>query len=122
ATIKALGGAQAIIATINNPVAIAALLPSLAPQGCLVVLSPGKEPLPVPIGQLVGGERGIFGSITGSPFESEKALDFSLLAGVRPRIGTVPLEQAFVAYRRLRSGEAKFRIVLIMESSSDAHQ
>ena len=122
ATLKALGGAQAIVATINNPVAIAALLPSLAPQGCLVVLSPGKEPLPVPVGQLVSGERGIFGSITGSSFESEKAMDFSLLAGVRPRIETFPLEQAFVAYRRLKSGEAKFRIVLIMEGSSDAHQ
>ncbi|MBR0799936.1 alcohol dehydrogenase catalytic domain-containing protein [Bradyrhizobium jicamae] len=122
ATLKATGGAQAIIATINDPVAIAALLPSLAPQGRLVVLSAGKEPLPVPIGQLVGGERGIVGSITGSPFESEKALQFSLLAGVRPRIETFPLEQAFEAYRRLKSGEAKFRMVLTMEGSRDAHQ
>lgn len=122
ATLKAMGGAQAVIATVNNPAAIAALLPSLAPEGRLVVLSAGKEPLPVLIGQLVGSERGMLGSVAGTPFESEKALNFSVLAGVRPRIEKVPLEQAFEAYRKMKSGEAKFRMVLIMEGSRDAHQ
>ena len=121
ATLKAMGGAQAVIATINNPAAIAALLPSLAPEGRLVVLSAGKEPLPVLIGPLVGSERGILGSVAGTPFESEKAFNFSLLAGVRPRIETFPLEQAFEAYRKMKSGEAKFRMVLIMEGLRDAH-
>ncbi|MDX8437250.1 hypothetical protein RFN25_27915 [Mesorhizobium abyssinicae] len=52
--------------------------PALAPEGRLVVLGVGKNPLPVSTGYLVGAERGIIGSIAGSPFENEKTLDFSV--------------------------------------------
>ncbi len=56
------------------------------------------------------------GNITGSPFESEKALDFSVLTDVRPLIETLPLEQADAAYRRMMSGQVKFRMVLTMNA------
>lgn len=114
ARLKALGGAQAIVSTVGDAAAMAALLPALAPQGRLVVLGAGKDPLPVVTGALVSGERSILGSLTGSPWECEKTLDFSVLAGVRPRIETLPLEQAGAAYRRLKSGDVKFRLVLTM--------
>lgn len=52
------------------------------------------------------------GSITGSPYENEKTLDFSVLTGVRPMIEVMPLARANEAYQRLKSGDAKFRIVL----------
>ena len=81
---------------------------------------PGKDPLPVAAGLLVGGERHVLGSITGSPYETEKALDFSVLASVRPMIETLPLERAEEAYARMKSGEAKFRMVLTMERNSHA--
>ncbi|WP_244510878.1 hypothetical protein [Mesorhizobium sp. LCM 4576] len=73
-------------------------------------------------GYLVGAERGIIGSITGSPFENEKALDFSVLTGVRPMIETMPLERAAEAAQKMRSGDVKFRIVLTMGDQSNAHQ
>jgi alcohol dehydrogenase len=38
----------------------------------LVVLNPGKDPLQIPAGLLVGGQRGILGSITGTPYDNEK--------------------------------------------------
>jgi alcohol dehydrogenase len=38
-------------------------------------------------------ERSILGSITGTPFEDEKTLDFSVLAGARARSETLPLEK-----------------------------
>lgn len=119
--LKALGGAQAIVATVGSPETISALMPGLAPEGRLVLLGAGKDPLDVSMGQLVGGERGVIGSITGSPYENERTLDFSVLAGVRPRIETMPLEQATQAYQRMRSGEAKFRMVLTM-GEPNAHQ
>ncbi|MBN3728943.1 zinc-binding dehydrogenase, partial [Burkholderia sp. Ac-20379] len=114
ARLLALGGAQAILTTIGDASAAAALMAGLAPQGRLVVLGAGKDPLPVSAGHLVAGERSVLGSITGSPWENERALDFSVLAGVRPRIETLPLERAEDAYRRMRSGEATFRMVLTM--------
>ena len=78
------------------------------------MLGVGKDPLSVSPGWLVGGERMVRGAITGSPFEAEKTLAFSVLADVRPMIETAPLERAPEAYRRMRSGEARFRVVLTM--------
>lgn len=53
--------------------------------------------------------------MTGSPFDTERALNFSVLANVRPMIGVKPLEQAANAYQRMRSGDVKFRMVLTMQ-------
>jgi alcohol dehydrogenase len=115
AKLQAFGGAQAIVTTVSHAATVAALMGGLAPQGRLVVLGAGKDPLPVSTGHLVVGERGVLGSITGSPYDNEKTLNFSVLAGVRPRIETMPLEQAAEAYRRMKSGDVKFRMVLTME-------
>lgn len=110
--LKSMGGAQAIVTTIGHAEAVSALLAGLAPQGRLVLLGAGKDPLPVSAGHMVVGERSILGSITGSPYENEKTLDFSLLTGVRPVIEVMPLEKANEAYQRMKSGDIKFRMVL----------
>jgi len=69
----------------------------------------------LPMGLLVGGERSIIGSITGSPFENEKALSFSVLTQTLPMIETMPLEQANIAYQKIKSGQVKFRMVLTVD-------
>lgn len=120
ARLQSLGGARAIVTMISDIEAIAALMGALAPQGRLVLLGAGKNPLPVSAGYLVRGERSILGSITGTPFENERALDFSVLAGVRPRLETVPLERAAEAVARMKSGQATFRMVLTMTEKSHA--
>lgn len=122
ARLQALGGARAIITTIGDVQAVSRLTGALAPQGRLVLLGAGKDPLPVSAGHLVVGERSVLGSITGTSFENERTLDFSVLAGVRPRIEILPLEKAGEAVARMRSGQAKFRMVLTMMEGSDAHQ
>ena len=114
--LRQLGGAQAVVATIGHAPTVSALIGALAPQGRLVLLGAGTEPLAVAMGPMVVGERSVLGSITGSPSDSEKALGFSVLAGVRPRIERFGLDQASEAFRRLKSGEAKFRIVLTVRS------
>ena len=120
--LNAMGGAKAILTTTGNPTAVTALMPALAPEGRLIVLGVGKDPLPVSTGYLVGAERGVIGSITGSPFENERTLDFSVLTGVRPRIETMPLERAQETVQKMKSGDANFRIVLTMGDRSNAHQ
>lgn len=117
-----MGGARAIISTVGNASVVSALLAGLAPQGRLVQLAGGKDPLAVAPGPLMVGERGVLGSLTGTPFENEKTLHFSVLAGVRPLIETVPLEAAADAVRRMRSGDVKFRMVLSMRKAGHAHQ
>lgn len=41
---------------------------------------------------------------------------------LRPQIETIPLEKAFEAYQKMQSGNVKFRIVLIMKETLNAHQ
>lgn len=120
ARLKAMGGAKAIVTTIRNAAEVFALIAGLAPRGRLVLLGADKDPLPVSAGHLVIGERSVLGSITGTPYENEKALDFSVLADVRPRIETLPLEKAFEAYEKMKSGDVKFRMVLTMKETHDA--
>jgi alcohol dehydrogenase len=43
-----------------------------------------------------------------------------VLAGVRPLIETMPLEQAPEAVRRMRSGDVRFRVVLTMGGATHA--
>jgi alcohol dehydrogenase len=115
ARLSEMGGAQAILTTITDSAAASALMPGLAPQGKLIVLGVGKDPLTISPGQLVVGERMVMGTITGTPMESEKTLDFSVLAGIRPLIETMPLIKAYEAYQRVVSGQVKFRMVLTID-------
>ncbi|WP_419709712.1 alcohol dehydrogenase [Pseudomonas sp. NFX224] len=119
--LKKMGGAQVILTTITDSAAVSPLMSGLAPQGRLVVVGVGREPLSIMPGTLVGGERSVQGSITGTPYESEKTLDFSVMADVRALIETMPLEQAWEAYQRVRSGSVRFRMVLTMDDDSVAH-
>jgi len=121
ARLRAMGGAQAILATIGKPDVLSELMNALAPQGRLVVLSASKDPIDVSTSLFVSGERSLVGSITGSPYENEKALEFSVLVGVRPRIETMPLEKANEGYQRMKSGKVKFRMVLTMGSTNRLH-
>lgn len=102
--------------TIDHADTVSALLAGLALEGRLIVLNPGKSPLQVPAGLLVGGQRGILGSLTGTPHDNEKALNFSVLVNARPQIECMPLEQAGEAYRRMKSGNVRFRMVLTMRN------
>jgi alcohol dehydrogenase len=112
AALERMGGAEVILSTITDSAAASALMPGLLPQGRFMVVGVGREPMAIAPGLLVGGERVVRGAITGSPYESEKTLAFSVLADVRAMIEALPLERAQEAYRRMRSGQARFRMVL----------
>ncbi|WP_374511238.1 alcohol dehydrogenase [Niveibacterium sp.] len=115
AALQRIGGAQAILTTSTDAVTTSALVPGLAPRGRMIVLGAGKDRLQIGMGQLVAAERSVLGSITGTPYDSERALAFSVLTNVRPQIETMPLERATEAYQRMRSGDVKFRMVLTMK-------
>ena len=65
---------------------------------------------------------GSIGTMTGSPCANERTLDFGVLTGVRPMIETMPLERAADAYAKMKSGDVKFRMVLIMGDQAHADQ
>ncbi|SFK36023.1 zinc-binding dehydrogenase [Methylophaga sulfidovorans] len=114
--LQQFGGVKAIISTVDNAEFTSTFLTGLSPDGRLVLLGLGKEPLSIKPGMLVGGQRSLFGSITGTPNENEKALKFSVLTNARPKIETLPLEKANEAYQKMKAGKAEFRMVLTMKN------
>jgi D-arabinose 1-dehydrogenase-like Zn-dependent alcohol dehydrogenase len=107
-----LGGAKVILSTITNSEAVAATFGGLGQRGELVIVGASMEPLGIPPAALIGGNKSIVGHASGSSRDSEDTLSFSVLAGVKPMIETLPLEQASEAYEKMMSGDARFRMVL----------
>ncbi len=114
AALQKLGGASLILATAPDSKSISALVDGLGPKGKLVVIGASQESLSVSPNQLLGARRAVQGWASGTAKDSEDALQFSALTGVRPMIERYPLEKAAEAYERMMTGKARFRVVLTM--------
>ena len=101
-----------IISTINAPLDVAGLLDSLAPKGRLHNVGAVLKPLEVPAFGLIMGQRSVSGSPVGSPTTIDHMLAFSARHSIAPITETFPMSKANDALDRLRSGEARYRIVL----------
>ena len=110
--LRRLGGAQVILATAPNSKSMGALIGGLTPNGKLIVVGAGVDAIEVSPLKIIGGRLSVQGWASGIPTDSEDAMRFSVLTGVRPMIETFPLEQAAAAYERMMSNKARFRVVL----------
>ena len=113
AALQRMGGARAILATGTSGAAIGPLVSGLATRGKLIVVGAPADAIQLNALSLLFGGRLVYGSLTGTPIDSEDTLAFSVLENIRPMIETVPLEQAADAYARMMQGKARFRIVLV---------
>ena len=84
----------------------------------LLVVGVPQDPIQLNAFPLVFGGRSVYGSLTGTPIDSEDALAFSVLENIRPMIETVSLEQAANAYARMMEGKARFRMVLVTKDGA----
>lgn len=111
AALAALGGARVVLATVTNGEAMSATIGGLALNGTLMVL--GAPPsLETGAFVLIAGRRSIAGWYSGMSIDSQDALAFSVLTGVRSMNEVYPLERVGEAYERMLSGDARFRVVL----------
>ena len=114
AELQKLGGAKAILATAVNADAMTAVHRGLAIGGTMLVI--GAVPsLEVDSMFLLMGSRSIKGWYSGTAIDSEDTLTFSAHTGVQSMNETYPLEKAIEAYKRMLSGNARFRVVLKMD-------
>ncbi|HVJ08091.1 MAG TPA: alcohol dehydrogenase [Acidisarcina sp.] len=117
AELTRLGGARVILATVTNGKAMSSVIPGLGINGKLVIVGVSMDPVEISPMLMVGGRRSVSGWPSGTSIDSEDAMNFSVLAGVRPMIEEYPLEKAAEAYERMMSGQARFRVVLRMEAA-----
>jgi propanol-preferring alcohol dehydrogenase len=113
AALQRMGGARVVLATGTSGSAMGKLVSGLAARGKLIVVGVPNDPVQVNAFPLVFGGRSIYGSLTGTPMDSEDTLAFTVLENIRPMIETAPLEKAAEAYARMMQGTARFRMVLV---------
>lgn len=110
--LRSLGGAKVVLATVGSSEAITSTVDGLSPRGELVVIGATPEPMGVSPFQLLLKGRVLRGHPAGTSQDVEDTMAFSALHGIRPMTENVPLDQADAAYRKMLSGDARFRMVL----------
>ncbi len=110
--LKRLGGADYVLATAPHASAVADTIGGLKPRGKLVLVAGVSEPLTVNGLALLSG-KSIMGWPSGSAFDSEETVNFSVLTRVRPMVETFKLEQAEEALTKVLQNRIRFRAVLV---------
>ena len=103
-------GAKVILATVPSGKAMSAVMGGLAVNGRLIVIGAGDESIEVSPLLLISGRRSIMGWPSGTSIDSQDALSFSVLSGVRSMNEIFPLEGAADAYESIMSGNARFNV------------
>jgi alcohol dehydrogenase, propanol-preferring len=110
--LQRLGGADVLLATAPHASAISSTVDGLKPRGTLVIVAAPFEPLAISAFSLLSG-KSVAGWPSGTAIDSEDAMAFSALTGVRPRIEKFKLEQAEEAFTQVMANKVRFRAVLV---------
>lgn len=101
-----------ILVTVNVTLDWDAYLAALAPKGRLHMVGAVMDPIPVPSFSLIMGQRAVTGTATGSPYVVRQMLEFCDRHGIETVTETYPMSKINEAIDRLKSGKARYRIVL----------
>lgn len=111
--IKQLAGRfDFVLVTANVPLDWNAFIATLAPKGRLHVVGAVLEPIPVPVFALMMQQRSLSASPTGSPATMARMVEFCARHGIMPQVESYPLSEVNAAMQHLRSGKARYRVVL----------
>ena len=116
AAIQALAGSlDLLLVTVNVPLEWPVLMGTLAPHGRLHVVGAVLQPIPVNAFDLIGAEREVSGSPTGSPVNIATMFQFAARHQIAPQVEHFPLSRVNEALERLRAGKVRYRVVLDVE-------
>ena len=109
---KLTGSLNFILSTVNVSLDWQALIGALAPRGKLHTVGAVLEPISLAAFPLIMGQKSLSGSPLGSPSTTAQMLDFAARHGIAPTTEFFPMSKVNDALDRLRSGQARYRIVL----------
>src|ERR1700731_758854 len=113
-SLAAAGGADVILSTSNSTKSMVDSIKGLRPDGRLVAMGVGAEPLSISLVDLIIKRIRVIGSQQNGPEYLYEALDFVAQGKVKTIVETYPLTEAPEAYERVAEGRARFRAVLTM--------
>lgn len=85
---------------------------ALKPKGRLHTVGAVAEPIALAAFPLISGQKSLSGSPLGSPSTIDQMLAFAARHGIAPTTESFPMSQANAALEHLRSGKARYRVVL----------
>jgi len=113
AQLEAVAGSfDFILSTVNVDLDWASYLAALGPRGRLHSVGAVPSPIPVPAFGIIPGQKSVSGSPLGSPATIATMLEFCARHGIEAVTEHFPMSQVNEAMDHLRSGKARYRIVL----------
>lgn len=109
---KAAGSFDFILNTTNVGLDWNTYIAALKPKGRLHTVGAVLEPLGLAAFPMISGQKSVSGSPIGSPATVDTMLEFSARHNITPTTETFPMSRANDALEHLRSGKARYRIVL----------
>lgn len=106
------GRHDVVLVTANVALPWARYLSALAPRGRLHFVGAVLDPVPVPVFSLLGGHKAVSASPIGSPAVMRHMLEFCARHDIRPWTEHFPAARINDALARLRSGQARYRVVV----------
>jgi len=104
-----------IISTVNVKLDWNLFVNTLKPKGRLHLVGATLEPLDLGVFPLMMGQRSVSSSPVGSPATVETMFEFARFHQIKPQVETFPMSRINDAFDHLKSGNAKYRIVLTNE-------
>ena len=114
AELMKLGGAAIIVQTAPNPKVFSGLVNGLAPFGKLLSLAPAGS-VEIDTVTLVAKAASVSGWASGHALDSEEAIKFASVHGVKCMIEKYPFDKVQEAVDSLKAGKPRFRNVLVMQ-------
>ena len=101
-----------IVSTVNVKLDWNLYLSTLKPKGRLHFVGATLEPLDIGAFGLIGGQKQVSGSPVGSPATIAQMLEFAVTHDIKPQIEVFKMSDVNNALDHLKSGKARYRIVL----------
>ncbi|MGI9244354.1 MAG: NADPH-dependent aldehyde reductase Ahr [Verrucomicrobiales bacterium] len=109
---SAAGSFDFILSTVNVKLDWNLYISTLKPKGRLHFVGATLEPLDLGVFPLIMGQKSVSGSPVGSPATIRKMFDFAKLHQIQPQVEVFPMDKINDAFDHLKSGGARYRIVL----------
>jgi alcohol/geraniol dehydrogenase (NADP+) len=101
-----------VLSTVNVKLDWNAYVGTLKPKGRLHFVGATLEPIDLAVFPLIAGQRSVSGSPVGSPATMQRMIEFAVRHGIAPVTEHFPLDRVNDAIAHLRSGQARYRVVL----------
>src|ERR1700744_6585393 len=109
---KTAGSFDLLLSTVNADQDWQAYVAALRPKGTFCMVGAPSSSLQIQAFSLVGGQRSIAGSSTGSPRDLHEMLDVAARHGVKAVTELFPMAKVNDAVAKVKKGQVRYRAVL----------